>query len=270
MDRFEPRVNLGVGSFVFSPLSAYLISVFGWRKSYIILGIVTWLIFMVIVEFMRKPPIREDGEKKDASGSVNDGFSVAGTFKTRNFWMICLTWFFVAITLWALMVHIVMMCTDRGMSIVLAGSTAGIVGGTSIFGRIGSGFMSDKVGRKTTCMFALICQTMMLVWLIFSSEVWMLLIFAILFGLSSGGWTGVIPAFTADYFGIESAGAILGFIIIIIGLGVAVGPYVGGVIYDVTHSNNYMIVMCIISSILSIIMTILMRPMKTVSDGQMS
>ena len=259
--------GLGVGSFVFSPLSAWLISVFGWRKSYIILGIAAWLIFMVIVKFIRKPPTREDGEAKGTPGSV-EGLSLAEVFMTRTFWMLCLTWFFAAVALWAVMIHMVMMCTDRGISIILAGSMAGIIGGASLFGRIGSGFISDKIGRKTTCMLALICQTIMLVWLIFSSEIWMFLVFAVLFGVSSGGWTGVIPAFPADYFGSKATGSILGGVIIIVGVGVAVGPYAGGVIYDATGSYNYMIIMCILAGIAAIITTVLMGPVSTVTgDG---
>ena len=261
--------GLGAGSFIFSPLSAWLISVFGWRKSYFILGIVAWLIFFVVVTFVRKPPTKENGEAKDTVGSVKS-LSLVKVFMTRTFWMICLTWFFAALALWAVMVHVVMMCTDRGMSIILAGSMMGVIGGASIFGRIGSGFISDKLGRKTTCMIALICQTIMLVWLIFSSEIWMLWVFAILFGVSSGGFVGVIPAFPADYFGIKAAGSILGLIIIIVGVGVAVGPYAGGVIYDVTGSYNYMIIMCIISSILATITSALIGPAKTTaSDGIM-
>jgi len=254
--------GLGAGTLFFFPLNAWLISIFGWRKSYVILGVVTWLIFIVIVTFIRKPPTREDGESKDTPGSV-EGLSLAEAFKTRTLCMLCLTWFFAAIALWAVMIHMVMMCTDRGMSLTLAASMGGIIGGTSIFGRIGSGFISDKLGRKTTCMLALIGQTVMLVWLIFSSEIWMFLVFAILFGLSSGGWTGVIPAFPADYFGIKATGSILGVVIIIVGVGIAVGPYAGGVIYDVTGSYNYMIIMCILSSILAIITTVLINELSS-------
>lgn len=44
----------------------------------------------------------------------------------------------------------------------------------------------------------------------------------------SGVWTGVIAALPADFFGYRATGAILGFVVIIVGIGVAAGPYLGG------------------------------------------
>ena len=256
--------GVGAGSFVFSPLSAWMITAFGWRRSYSILGIATFFIFLMIVKFIRRASTAKGGETKNMPGSV-EGFSFAKAFKTSTFWMIGLTWFFGVLALWAVLLHVVVMCIDRGSSLVLAGSMAGIIGGASLLGRIGSGFISDKIGRKTICLFALVCQTIMLVWLIFSSEIWMFLVFAILFGASSGGWVGIIPAFPSDYFGTKATGSIIGCVMIIVGVGVAIGPYIGGVIYDATGSYNYMILMCIFSSILAILTATLMKPVKTES-----
>jgi MFS family permease len=246
--------GLGAGSLVFSPLCAWLISSYGWRTAYTVLGILAWAIFIPIVKFIKQVP-RESLEL----GKL-DGLSFSEAFRTRAFWALGFSWFFIAVALWAVMVHIVPLATDRGVSMMTAGILGGVIGGTSIIGRISSGFLSDKVGRKRMLITEFTFQSIAIIWLLFSTEVWMLFLFAILFGLSSGGWAGVIAALPADYFGFKATGSILGFAVILAGMGVAIGPYLGGYIFDTTQSYNYMVIMCIIATIAAIISASLLRP----------
>jgi len=246
--------GLGAGSLIFSPLCAWLISSFGWRKTYTVLGILAWIIFVPIVKFLKEVP-RESTE----SGKL-EGLSFSEALRTLAFWALGFSWLFIALALWALIIHIIPLATDRGMPLMTAGILGGVIGATSIIGRISAGFLSDKVGRKRILITEFIFQSIAFIWLLFSAEVWMLFLFAILFGLSSGGWTGVIAAFPADYFGYKATGSILGFAVILAGIGVAIGPYLGGHIFDTTQSYNYMVIMCIIATIAAIICASLLKP----------
>lgn len=258
--------GLGAGSLVFSPLSAWLISSFGWRFSYVILGVVTWLAFIPIVKFIKKPLQKK---VEDGSGIKSvEGFSFSEALKTVTLWAYCSTWMFAAVALWSLLVHIVPLITDKGISIVEAGMLAGLIGIGSLVGRIVSGFISDKVGGKKVLISAITLQSVAIVWLLLSKEIWMLYLFVVFFGLGSGGWTGVIAAFPANYFGLKATGTILGFAIIVCGVGVALGPYLGGYIFDTTQSYDYMIVMCILASVISIISAFFIRPVKKKQDEQ--
>jgi MFS family permease len=150
--------------------------------------------------------------------------------------------------------------TDRGIPILTGGILLGIIGATSVIGRITGGYISDKVGRKKIMMTEFFIQIVTLIWFLFSSRDWMLFIFAISFGLSSGGWAGQIHAVPADYFGFRATGQILGAAAIFCGVGVAMGPYIGGYIFDTTFSYNAMVIMCIMATIAAIISTSLLRP----------
>jgi OFA family oxalate/formate antiporter-like MFS transporter len=149
--------------------------------------------------------------------------------------------------------------TDKGIPLTTAGVLAGLTGGGSIIGRIMAGFLSDRLGRKQILVAAFTLQTVMVVWLLFSQELWMFFVFAPLFGISFGGWAGVIPAFPADYFGLKATGSIFGFVLMLAGLGVAGGSFLGGYIFDVTHSYHYMIVMCIVGMLLAVVCALLMK-----------
>jgi len=246
--------GLGAGSLIFSPLCAWLISSFGWRKAYTVLGILAWVIFIPIVKFMKEVP-REPTE----SGKL-EGLSFSEAFRTSAFWALGFSWLFIALALWALIIHIVPLATDRGMPLMTAGILGGVIGAASLIGRISAGFFSDKVGRKRILITESVFQSIAFIWLLFSEEAWRLFVFAALFGLSSGGWTGVIAAFPADYFGYKATGSILGFANILAGIGVAIGPYLGGYIFDTTHSYNYMVIICIIATIVAIVSASLLRP----------
>ena len=190
--------------------------------------------------------------------SISD-FSFIDALKTRSLWALSFSWLFAALALYAIMIHIVSLITDKEIPLTTAGILAGLIGGGSIIGKISAGFLSDRLGRKKILIVSYVFQTVMLVWLLFSQELWMFFVFAPLFGIGSGGWAGVIPAFPADYFGLKATGSIFGFVLMIAGLGVAGGSFLGGYIFDVTHSYHYMIVMCIVGMLLAVVCALLMK-----------
>jgi len=252
--------GVGAGSLIFSPLSAWLISSFGWRHAYVILGLVAWILFIPVIAFIKKAPSGA-GDVHPGSESVT-GLTFLEAVRTKTFWNFCLSWLFIAMALFAIVIHLVPLATDRGMSIVAAGSLAGLIGGSSLIGRVGGGLLSDRFGRNRIYTSALIFQCISIIWFLFSREVWMLFVFAILFGIGLGTWTGVIAAFPADYFGLRAAGTILGFSIVMAGIGVAIGPSLGGYIFDRTKSYDYMIVMCILAALAAIALSFMIKPVK--------
>jgi OFA family oxalate/formate antiporter-like MFS transporter len=250
--------GLGVGSLVLSPLAAWLISSCGWRTAYVCVGVMAFAIFIPITVLIKRAPSKSLGV--EGEGEPSKGFSFGEALRTRTFWIFSLSWLFIALALWAIMVHIVPLLTDREIPLTVAGFLAGLIGGGSLIGRIGAGFLSDRLGRKLILLTSYIFQLMMLIWLLFSTEIWMFYIFAPLFGISFGGWAGVIAAFPADYFGSRATGAIFGFSMIIVGIGGAIGPYVGGYIFDITHSYGYAIGMSILATFVGIVLASLLKP----------
>jgi MFS family permease len=133
----------------------------------------------------------------------------------------------------------------------------------SLTARIFAGLISDRIGRKKVLFIALIIQLAATIWLCYMKEPWMLFIFVILFGLGSGGWAGIIAAFPADYFGLKATGAILGFGVIMCGVGIALGTYIGGFIFDTMQSYDYVLIICAASTVAALIAALFMLPLKS-------
>jgi MFS family permease len=252
--------GIGFGSFAFPPLTAWLILSFGFKGAYVILGIMIWAMFIPIVIFVRPAPLLSDGSKD--SLSLKGGLGLAEALRTGTFWALCFSWMFINISYWAIIVHIVLLATDRGLSILTAGSLAGLIGVASLPGRVSAGFLSDRLGRKTVYLISFFCHMIAAIWLLLSVELWMLFFFALFFGASSGAWRGVIPALPADYFGHLATGSILGSTVVMAGIGMALGPYLGGYIFDATNSYDHMILLCIAAAAIAIISASFVRPVS--------
>ena len=249
--------GLGAGSLVFSPLAAWLISSYGWRIAYIVVGVICWVLFIPVARFVKQAPKRSI--EVEVEGKSTKDFTAAQALKTRAFWMISLAWLFAAIADWAIMINIVPLLTDRGIPLVTAGIVAGVIGGTSIASRIGGGFLSDRIGRKRCFLCSVVVQLIGVFLLLFCRELWMFFLFAIIFGLGVGGWAGVVPSFIVDFFGSKATATILGLTVVFAGIGTALGPFAGGRIFDVTGSYYYMVWMCIIASALGVFFASLIK-----------
>ena len=74
--------------------------------------------------------------------------------------------------------------------------------------------------------------------LIWSRELWMLYLFAFVYGMASGGMGSCIAALIADTFGLRNIGAIFGVFDLGWGIGAAIGPAIGGIVFDFTESYS--------------------------------
>jgi len=243
--------GLGAGILVFSPLAAWLIFSYGWRMAYIVVGSICWVLFIPVVRFIRRAPKRSI--EVEIQNESNKDFTTMEALKTRAFWMLSFTWLFIALANWAIMVNIVPLLTDMEVSLVTAGIILGVMGGASIAGRVGGGFLSDRVGRKHSLVISLAIVLAALILFLFCEELWTFFLFAIIFGLGFGGAAGIMPSFPADFFGSKATATIFGFMVILAGIGVGLGPFVGAYIYDIAGSYYYMRWMCLITSTVALI-----------------
>ncbi|UCG66978.1 MAG: MFS transporter, partial [Deltaproteobacteria bacterium] len=131
--------------------------------------------------------------------------------------------------------HIVPYVTDAGVSTTEAAVVLGLIGSISIPGRLVIGGVSDKIGRKVSAIVCTLLQIGAMIWLAWARELWMFCFFAIVYGFTFGGFDVAVTALIADIFGVHSLGAITGVLVVGWGIGAAIGPAVGGLVFDVTE-----------------------------------
>ncbi len=246
----------GLATIFIVPFATYLISSFNWRIAYIAIGLMTWLIVIPLSRLVRKNPheigVLPDGVKlgvdkietgrteidgKQSNTQPTDS-SLLQAARTRNFWFLAIIWLLYSFCLFLVLTHIVPHATDIGISAMKAATVLSLIGGSNIAGRLLIGKVSDNIGRKATAITCALLVAGAMIWLIWSQDLWMLYLFAIVFGFFFGGLDPIITALIGDTFGLRSIGVIMATLNVAFGIGAASGPYAGGLIFDVSGSYS--------------------------------
>ncbi len=258
--------GFGAGNFIGPPVSNWLISSYGWRTSYFILGIVTMVLLMLVAQLLRRDPGEAGRLPYGQSTKTLEGlapevreFSSSETIRTRQFWMLCLINVCFGIGQMAIAVHLAPYATDLGISTYTAASILAVMGVLNIAGRIGFGSAVDRIGNKPALTIGLIMVSVSLFWLLLAKESWMLFLFAIIFGLGTGGVPAMMSALVAELFGMKAHGEVLGITAFAWGIGSAVGPIMAGYIFDMTEKYQLAFIIFAILGAITLALSLLLK-----------
>ena len=245
--------GVGMGTIVIAPFSAYLITNLDWRMAYLVLAVLALIIVVPISMVLRKDPyeigLLPDGVKPDAAdrwreipkteGSTQlPEVTIPHVIRTRSFLSIALAGMLGSLNRVLVLTHTVPYAMDSGLSAVEAASIISVIGAASIIGRILIGMLSDRIGMKTTTVMSSLLMTLSMVWIIWAHELWSLYLFAILFGIAWGGSAPGFVGLIGNTFGVSRIGSILGLLEIGFGIGGAIGPALGGFVFDASNSYS--------------------------------
>jgi predicted MFS family arabinose efflux permease len=155
-------------------------------------------------------------------------------FKTKQLWQLCGLWISISIGVHLVIVHVVAYAVSGGIDKMNAAFVMSAMGLSSIIGRLWLGRLSDQLGRRFIGVLCCLIQFGVLLFLIWARSLWMVYLFGILFGLMWGGAGTIMTAMVGDIFGTSRIGVIMGITSSMWGMGAAVGPALGGILYDTT------------------------------------
>ncbi len=262
----------GIGTILLSLLASRLISTYGWRIAYVIVGSGVLVLLMLAAQFLRRVPQQigqlsygEDEVKGESPNLQSGGFSLQQAIHTSQFWLVCVIFFGFGFTLYSITVHIVSHAIDLGISPLNAANIIVIIGGANAAGRIVIGSVFDRVGTRSTLIICFTLTTAALAWLLVAKELWMLYLFAIIFGFGYGGFTASMSPIAAELFGLRFLGTIVGVVVFSFTIGGAVGSVLAGSIFDITGSYQRAFLTNAAVSVIGLILALLVRP--AISQG---
>ena len=261
------KAGAGIGMLIVPLLVNWLISSYGWRNAYTIIGIIALIGVVSIALLFKRDPAQigqlPDGaiEAEERDSNINARqFSLQEIISTRQFQILSSAWFLIVFCVQIVLAHIVPHVTDLGISATVAASVLSVVGGASILGRIGMGGVSDRLGNKSTFIIAVSFLATALVLLQFAREAWMFYLFATLYGIAHGTFFTLISPMLAELFGLRSLGAALGVIIFGGTIGGAIGPVLAGHVFDITSSYQLAFLICLTFSVIAVVLILFLRP----------
>ncbi len=243
-------LGIGLGVIVMAPFATYLITNFDWHTAYLIIGLIAWLVVLPLSMLLKKDPrdvgalpdgvikpYADDLMSKENSIQPIDS-SLSPIFRTRSFWLLIFSWFIFAACVFLIFTHLVPHITDIGFSAGQAAVVLSLIGVASIPGRLLMGIFSDRLGRKLAPIICTLLQSGTMVWLIWAQDLWGLYLFALVFGFVYSGFGSSGAALISDTFGLSKIGVIFGLLEISFGIGAAIGPAIGGIIFDIRQSYS--------------------------------
>ena len=248
-----------VGPLVFAPLFRYLIDLYGWNTAFLILGIGSGALLAPCCCLIRSRPSdlglrpygEEDGEEGVAIVSANRPKAsreplfyradVPNFFKyaitTQPFFLLALIHFLGCVSHSIPLAHVVVMATDRGIDPIPAATVLGIAVGVSASSRLIAPMFADRFGGRKALMLFILMQAISILWLLPAHELWVFYVFSLFFGLGYGGEMTPFPIINRQYYGEGPIGTIYGFQVMIACIGMGIGGFVGGFLYDLM--GNY-------------------------------
>jgi MFS family permease len=133
-------------------------------------------------------------------------------------------------------VHIVAYCSDLGYGPARGAQMLSLMLGFGIVSRIGSGFLADRIGGVATLLIGSFAQMAALTLYLMMDGLTSLYVIAVLFGLFQGGLVPSYAIIVRESFPAHEAGARVGTILMMTILGMALGGWMSGAIYDLTGS----------------------------------
>jgi len=215
--------GIGLGTLVVAPLSERLIDAYGWRTAYVLLGVGGAAAMLVASLGAHRPPV--DVEQPDVELGV--------VARRREFVVLYASILLLSLSLFVPFVFIADYAEDRGISSGRAAALVGIIGASSIVGRLGLGAVGARLGplRLMRLSYGVVAASFVL-WLVAGSSYLVLVAFAVVMGVGYGGFIALAPAVAAGLFGTFGLGTILGALYTAAGVGGLVGPPLAGAVID--------------------------------------
>jgi predicted MFS family arabinose efflux permease len=228
------------------PLSlAELIVNFGWRTGYLALALMALLPLAFVLFGMREDSAQPPADIRKTV-SVDD---MKGVFRNWVFWAVGLAFAAVAIAVSALIVHMVPLLRDAGMTSIAAARTASIIGFGVLVGRLTTGWLIDRFFAPYVAA-TLFLATMLGSLLLLLGGAAFISISAALIGLSLGAEADLIAYLTARYFGMARYAFVYSFIYTMFLIGAAAGPALAGKLYDASgnYTSTIWMVVCLLTA----------------------
>src|SRR5271166_1866609 len=241
--------GIGCGTLVAAPLSAVLIERYGWRTSFEIYGVASTVLLLVCAALLAKPPIV--GEKKKVS--------IAGKVHTRAFALLYVSLFFAGIAVYVSFVFLPAYSADIGVGRVAGAALIGYIGASSVVGRLGLNALAPRFGLLTMYQVAYAALLASFAFWLTAHTYASLVAFGLVMGVGYGGIAAMAPAVTANIFGIEGLGELLGILFTGFGVACLVGPPVAGILVDRTTDYHWPVFVAAGAAVLALIFVVPLR-----------
>jgi len=233
--------GMGMAPVTMSPLAARLISNYDWRLSLQIIAALVAVVMIPTALLVRRPPALEgDNAVASRSGEPQSAMTRGQAVKSPQFVILLLTNFLCCATHSGPIFHTVSYAMTCGIPMIAAVSIYSVEGLAGLGGRIAFGVLGDRLGAKRVLVSGLLLQACGALAYFFVRELSSFYAVAALFGFVYAGIMPLYAVLARENFPLRMMGTIIGGTAMAGSLGMATGPFAGGLIYDTFGSYGWL------------------------------
>ncbi|HEY0302897.1 MAG TPA: MFS transporter, partial [Rhizomicrobium sp.] len=219
---------------IWPPIVQHFTASAGWRDTYIGIGVFCLITMLPLALLLRR---RMVGHHSVASGAAAAAKQAALPFSPLTLQvLLCVAGIGCCVAMSMPQVHIVAYCGDLGYGVARGADMLSLMLGFGIISRVASGFIADRIGGVGTLLIGSVLQGVALILYLMFDGLFSLYVISALFGLFQGGIVPSYAIIVREYFSPQQASTRVGLVIMATILGMALGGWLSGVIFDLTGS----------------------------------
>ena len=232
--------GVGVAPMTLSPLAAWLVLHWDWRTAQMAIGVLAWLLLLPAALAVRPPPAAPvDGPApQDGGPGQAPDRSVRDAVRSTPFVVLALTFFACCATHSGPIFHTVSYAMACGLPTMAAVTIYSVEGLAGLGGRVAIGLLADRYGAKRVLVAGLFVQALAAGAFVFARRLEEFYAVSTVFGFAYGGVMPLYAVLVRGYFGPRIMGTIFGAAAMVSSLGMALGPAIGGWIFDRFHGYS--------------------------------
>jgi MFS family permease len=243
---------LGSGPVFFAPLFSWLIETRGWEHAFTYIGVGLGIVLFAFSLLIRSTPAEkglaafgdEEGAKpRSASAKPAPALKLREILRERPVWYLMGVHHLGCAGHAVILAHGVSMAHIAGVPMIEAAGVLSVIAGFSAFSRFAFSILTDKFGGRACLTAAMLGQSTSILILLVATEAWHFYAFAVVFGICYGGEMVGFPIINRQLFGANAPlGSIYSFEMVGASTGMALGGWLGGVLFDATGTYTAAII----------------------------
>jgi MFS family permease len=225
-------VGIGVAPMTMSPFAAWLITQMDWRSAQLVFALIVWATLVPAALFVRRPPAASIETMAQGASAQGSSMSVGQALRSPQYIILALTFFACCAAHAGPIFHTVSYAMTCGLAPLAAVTVYSVEGLAGLGGRLALGVAADRLGVKRVLIAGLLVQALAAGAFIYASRLGEFYAVAAVFGFAYGGVMPLYAVLAREYFGQRILGTVFGAAAMISSLGMALGPAIGGWIYD--------------------------------------
>jgi MFS family permease len=232
--------GMGVAPMTISPFAGWLISAYDWRSAMLWIAVLAWVLILPPALLVRRPP--ETSHADAASDTADPGMTVGQALRSPQFIVLSLTFFACCAAHSGPIFHTVSYAMACGLALLAAVSIYSLEGLAGLAGRVVFGVAGDKFGARPVLVIGLMIQALAAGSYYFTRQLGEFYAVAAVFGLAYGGVMPLYAVIAREYFPMRIMGTVFGAATMVSALGMALGPALGGWIFDTFQGYGFLFI----------------------------